>query len=192
MATPPPIRVQKSGRVLKSLLSHPRQFYHDTFSFLLPQPWPFEELGHPPHNQFFPPDPPSRHIHGQMGLLKTSTRPAVQATTVPASCFSPSLCHQTRDAPSFCCLRVGPREEGDSRSWATHPNTVTSEPGRESPNILNSNKQREGTGGSLAFYLSPLPWYRCQRNARQWACARSCPAHLASVLGPLSRYLLGP
>lgn len=63
-------------------------------------------------SQFCTPDLPSRHIHGQTGLLKTSLLPAMEATTVPSELALTSLsANRSPDAPSFCSLRAEPREE---------------------------------------------------------------------------------
>lgn len=78
------------------------------------------QLGPPPHPsptvaeasaEAFTPDPPSRHIRGQMGLLETSILPAMVANTVPSELASASLSDSRPPVtPSFCCLRAGPRE----------------------------------------------------------------------------------
>lgn len=135
------------------------------------------QLGPPPHPsptvadasaEAFTPDPPSRHIRGQMGLLETSILPAMAANTVPSELASASLSDSRPPVtPSFCCLRAGPRE-GSRLVRLGCPSTLPLQ-ARQRPTLPASHRLREGLPA-----LWPSTPHHCPgkgpEGLQQWAC----------------------
>lgn len=141
-------------------------------------------------SQSFTPDLPSRHIQGQMGLLKTSISPAVEAT-IPSELPQPP-CPRARCA-QLLLLEGWTQRRTDSHSWVTYPDIVIWKPDRENPKVFRL-PQDEGRGCRASGLLCVTTAHRkCQRNAQQWAVAQVLLR--TSGFGPgatLSRHLLGP
>lgn len=89
-------------------------------------------------SQSFTPDLPSTHIHGQVGLLKSSTLPALEAAAISSELPQPpSLSPDLEMLPASAFRGLDPeKKKADSHSWVMHLDIVTSEPHRENCNVF--------------------------------------------------------
>lgn len=181
--------VQKSGRALTArFLTLVSSTTRSPFYCHRPSPsWNCHSLL---SSQSFTPDLPSGHIQGQMGLLKTSISPAVEAT-IPSELPQPP-CPRARCA-QLLLLEGWTQRRTDSHSWVTYPDIVIWKPDRENPKVFRL-PQDEGRGCRVSGLLCVTTAQgKCQRNAQQWAVAQVLLR--TSGFGPgatLSRHLLGP
>lgn len=114
-------------------------------------------------SQSFTPDLPSRHIHGQVGLLKTSTLAAIEAAAVSSELPQPpSLPPDLETLPASAVCGLDPeKKKADSHSWVTHLNTVTSEPHRENCNVFRRPHVTTALGKVPEKCLAMDLWPRC-------------------------------